>query len=82
MVDDQEIRLAVVEYLTDIAEPEITEMGIHCIQHGDLFIHDDVGVVRNAMGNGVQPLKKVDRVIVHAHIADIIGDVHRYSSLN
>ena len=76
VVDKQEVRLASVQYITNALQPSSTEVGIHCIHHGDLFIYDDIGIVAHAFRNGIQRLEEVKLVVVYTHIADIISNKH------
>ena len=57
VVDDEEIRLAAIQYMTDIGQPVAAEMGVHGVHDGDFFIHDDIRIVAHTVGDGIQTFK-------------------------
>ena len=82
VVDDQVVRLTALQRLAHVGKPLVAEMLVDGIEHGNLLIHNDVGIVAYAVRYGVQALEQIDIMVIHAHIADIVGDVHgTHSSL-
>ena len=85
VVDDQVIRLAPCQSLLYVGQPFGGLAGVNRVHDGDLIVHDDIGVIGDAVGHHILTLEQVDGLVVYAHIQDGIGNIgifhHKSSSL-
>ena len=72
----QIVRLPAIQHSGDVTQPFLPKTGIHRVHHGDLLIQNHIGIVSHAIGHHILALEQVNLVVIHAHIADIIGN-HR-----
>ena len=73
MLDDQIIGLASGQRVFEIVKPFMFETGVDGIEHGDLPIHHDIGIVCHAVRYDILSLEQVDRMVVDADIKNGIG---------
>ena len=76
MLDNKIVRLAIAQCVLEIIQPLVGEPDIHRIQHRNLLIHDDVGIVRHSVGDPVLTLEQVDFMVVNAYVANIVCYLH------
>ena len=76
VLHDKIVGRALAEGSGDLGDPLVGKMGVHAVHDGDLFIADQIGVVRHAVGHIVLALKQVNKVVVDADIQNIFGDFH------
>ena len=76
VLHDKIVGRALAQRGGDLGDPLVGEVGVHAVHHGDLFIADQVGVVRHAVGHIVLPLKQINEMVVDADIQNILGDFH------
>ena len=82
VLHDEVVRLAAVQRRLDIVQPLVGEVLVHGVEHADLFVQHDVGIVAHAVGHDVLALKQIDGMVVHADIDDVFGYiVHAGTSL-
>ena len=72
MVNHEIVGLPAAEHLFDLVQPLFAEMRVGRVEYGNLFVENDVGVVRYAVGHFVHTLKKVDRMVVDAYAIDVV----------
>ena len=75
MLNDEEVGLLAAEDFLYIAEPFIGEVSVNSVEHGDLLVLDDVGVISHTVGNVVLSLEKVELVIVHADVENVVSNI-------
>ena len=56
----------------DVLQPFAAKAGIDGVHHRRLRVIDEVAVVRHAARHGVLPLEKVDLVVVHSNVDNVI----------
>ena len=76
VLDDQIIRLPVLQYLLDIVEPLMGEIGVHGVHHRDFLVQDYVRIIGHAVWHLVLAFEKIHLVVVYAYIFDGIGHFH------
>ena len=81
VLNDQIVGLPAVQDGLQIVQPLVREIPIHGVHNGHLLIQNHIRIVRHAVGNHILSLKQVYLMVVNAHIADILGNCHRYSPL-
>ena len=82
VLHDEVVRLAAVQRRLHIVQPFVGEMLVHGVEHADLFVQHDVGIVAHAVGHDVLALKQIDGMVVHADVDDVFGYiVHAGTSL-
>ena len=81
MLHHQVVRFPVLQYILDVVQPFMGEISVHRVHNGNFVIHDDIGIIRHAIGNVILSLKKVHLMIVDTDIADILGNSHTQFSL-
>ena len=52
------------------------------IHNRNFFVHNNVGIVGRAVGDGVLAFKQVHLMVVNANVMDIVGNGHRGFSFN
>jgi hypothetical protein len=52
------------------------EACIHRVHNGDLLIHNDIGIIRHAVGHYILTLEQVHLMVIDAYIFDIVGNEH------
>ena len=70
----QVVRLPAAQHGLDILQPLLAEARIHRVHHGNLVIHNHIGIICHAIGHQVLALEQIHPVVIHAHIANIIGN--------
>ena len=81
VLNHQIVRLPAVQDGLQIVQPLVGEIPIHGVHNGDLLVQNHIGIVGHAVGNHILSLEQVYLMVVNAHIADILGNCHRYSPL-
>ena len=76
VLDDQVIGGPAAQLSRQVLQPLVGKMAVHGVHDGDLLIQDHVGIVGNAVGNGVLALEEVHAVVVDADIANVVGNKH------
>ena len=88
VLNDQIVGLPAGKGVLDVVQPLVGEVPVNGVHNGNLLVQNDVGVVGHAVGHHILALKQVNLVVVDAHIADIVGNLHtcsplcKYESLN
>ena len=72
VVHHQIVRLPAVQCGLQIGKELALLAVIHRVHHSDLFIQNDIGIVGDAVGDRVLPLKEVNVPVVDADITDIL----------
>ena len=80
VLDNEIIRCFAAQFRFQIAEPLLAETAVDGVQHRNLFIKDDVGVVRHTVGDVKLSFKQIDLVIVNTNVTDIVGNIHQENS--
>ena len=74
MVDDQVVQGPVSQQVVQVFHELAADGPIHGIeQHGE-FVHEQIGVVAHAPGDGMDVLKQMGAVVVGAHPVQVVGD--------
>ena len=68
MLDNQIIRLLAIKDILNVVEPFMGKMLINGIHNSNLFIHDDIGIIRHTVRYFILPFKKVNLVVVDANV--------------
>ncbi len=77
---DEIIGFTAIECIFEIIEPFLGKAAVNGIHDGNFIIKDDIGIVGHAVGDDILSLKEINFVVIHTHIADSIGDIHKASS--
>ena len=75
VVDHQVVGLATSQGCGEVFLVLPGHRGIGGIQNGDLFVHDDIGVVCYAIGNGEHIFKQVQTPVAGAHPEDLVCNI-------
>ena len=70
--DHQVIQRAAVQSGLQVLKKLAAHGGVHCVQQGGLFIHNQVGVVCDTVGQREQVLKKVQAAVAAAHPVNVV----------
>ena len=73
----QIIQLPGPQHSGNVFQPLLPEVLIHGVHHGYLLIQNHIGIVRHAIGHHILSLEQIHLMVVHADIANIIGN-HLY----
>ena len=79
VVDDQVVDFAVADFAADVLEQAAAEAFFDGVDQGDALADDQIGVVRNACGQGPQGLETGGGAVVDTHVADAgldFRDIH------
>ena len=76
MLDHQIVRFPVSQHGGKLIQPLMGKIAVDRIHHGNLLVHNDVGIVRHAVGNGILSFKQVNVAVVDTDIVDISGYMH------
>ena len=76
VLDDEIVRLAVPEDISDVLEPLIAKVGVHRIHDGDFVARNHIGIVRHPQRNDILPLKKVNLMVIHTDIGNVGPNLH------
>ena len=76
VLDDEVIRGAAPEPGFQVLQPFPAEACVYGVKDGDLLVQDHVGVVGNAVGDGVLAFKQVGLAVIDADILNVVGDEH------
>ena len=85
VVDDQVVRQTACQSLLHVGQPLGGLAGVYGVHDGDLVVHDDIGVIGDAVGHHVLALEQVDGLVVYADVQNGIGNIgifHRNFLLN
>ena len=78
MLYDQIIRLRTIQHICHIAKPLFCKMRIYSIHNCNLFVHDNIRVVRHTVRNIILSFKQIYLMIIDTYIINIISDFHCY----
>ena len=76
VLHNQVIRLPAFQCRFQVALPFLHKMTVSRIHHRDLFIQDHIGIVCHAFRHDIHAFKKIDFMIVHTDITDILCHIH------
>ncbi len=76
MLYNEIIRCAGTKDLPYILHPFLVKRSVHCVHNGNLFVHDDIGIVCHAVFYFVLTLEKVYFVVVYTCVSNILCDFH------
>ena len=82
VLDDEIIRLAIPEDISDVLEPLIAEIHVHRVPDGDFVTWNQIGVVGHPQRNNILPLKKINLMVIHADIPDVSTNRHVHFRLH
>ena len=80
MLDNEIVRGPLPQDLTDIVQPLLAEAAVDAVQNGDFLIQNGIRDLSHAVRYDILSLKKVELVVVHTNVADIICNHHRECS--
>ena len=81
MLDHKIIRLRAAQRRSDVIKPFVGERCVDRVDDGDLFVFDNVGIVRHSGGDSVLTFEQVDPAVVHADVEYVFGNLHFLSPL-
>ena len=82
MLNNKIIGFSAVKGVFKIVQPFLCKVAVNGVHDSDLAVHDDIGIVCHAVRNIILTLKQVDLVVIHAHISDIVGNIHFHTPLS
>ena len=80
VVDHQVVGRLAVELLLEVFHPVVHLAGIHGVEHRDLLVHDDVGIVGHAVREVVLPFENVQVAVVYANVLDAVAKIFHVKS--
>ena len=66
--DHQIIRSRAVQHFRRLFQPLLRGTGVYGVQQSRLFVPNRVGIVGNAVGNGVLVFKQINRGVIYADV--------------
>ena len=72
VLHDQVIGQAAFERTVKVHEPLGGEVHLRRVKDGDLLVRHDVGIISHAVRDFVLAFEKINGVVVHADIADVV----------
>ena len=76
MLDDKVVGLFSAERVFDIRKPLFSEPRVYGVGYGDFLVLNNVRIISHSVWYGVLPLEKVDGVVVHTDVNDVLRDIH------
>ena len=80
VMDYQIIRRAVAHHFLQIVQPCLAKIRVYRIHNGSLLIKNYIRVIGNTIFDFVLTFKKIDLMIIHANIANVVRNTHRKTS--
>ena len=76
MLDDKVVGLFSAERVFDIRKPLFSEPRVYGVGYGDFLVLNNVRIISHSVWYDVLPLEKVDGVVVHTDVNDVLRDIH------
>ena len=74
VVDDQVVQGLAAQQILDVLQQLAAGGPVHRVEQDALLVQQQIGVVADALGDGVDILKQGQAVVVGAHPVEIVGD--------
>ena len=77
MMHYQIVRLGLSQLPFQLVQPFMGKMLVHRVHNGNFVVLDHIRIVGHAVGHRILALKQVQLMVIHADVADILGNKHR-----
>ena len=75
VLHDEVIRCATFQAFFQVGKPFFALAFVGCIHDGNLFVHHEVRVIRNAIWHNVLTFEQIDGNIVYTNVFNLFGNV-------
>ncbi len=76
VLNDEVVGLPAAERFVEVCEPLIGEVFVNGVEHSDLLVEYDIGIVSHAVGDDVLTLEEVEIVVVDAYVKNVVCYVY------
>ena len=75
MLDHEEVQLPAGKHMFDVLKEHLAHRGIDGVKQHRVVVQEQIGVVGNAVGDGIHPLKHSQPAVIATHPPEIVGNL-------